>query len=350
MSRVLMMFLAAALLFDFQALAKDTKRGTLRDRDAAASGTNEAEGEALGRASELLLPPYQLNALTKDLPASDLRFTDERTLTVLGKAALWQWQINAKALQRLTLWRDQKDISQTPLRYLGGDGVNLFAAADTTLFQIRWQQNQVFLYPLASGTKVRGFAGHDDDFWLLHSTGLMQFDRYGKTLIPQTKLPYFTDAAWLAFDPAQRLLWAIRGSALLLTDLKQKKPQTHVVFTAQHPLRGLALLEDAGGDIMTHTDHAVLRFDPTGSLRQSFPVEGTRRLLAMAFNASSHAYLFSDQLLEVFDVQRRRGRRYRLPFADGEEITAMQLSHQHIAFLEGGRPRLFRLDTDERKR
>jgi len=350
MIRVFMMFLAAALLFDFRAVANDAKSDTLRASDAVESGAKKAEGEALGRASELLLPPYQLNAMTKDLPASDLRFTDEHTLTVLGKAALWQWHINTKALQRLTLWRDLEERSQTPLRYLGGDGVNLFAAADTTLFQIQWQQNKVFLYPLASGTKVRGFAGQNDDFWLLHSTGLMQFDRYGKTLIPQTKSIYFSDAAWLAFDPAKRLLWAVRGSQLLRTDLKQKKPQAQVVFTAQHTLRGLALPEGAGGDIMTHTDHAVLRFDPTGSLRQSYPVEGTHQLLAMTFSASNHAYLFSDQLLEVFDVQRRQGRRYRLPFADGEEITAMQLSHQHIAFLEGGRPRLFRLDTDERKR
>jgi hypothetical protein len=336
------LILVTVLLSAYRAQAKESP--------ANSDEPQHAETESIGRVNELLLPPFQLSSLTKDLPANDLLFPDEQSLMILGSTALWQWRIGTNSLQRLVLWQDTDAQTKAPLRYLGGDGINLFVAADNTLFQIHWQENEIFRYPLPPGLKVRGFSGQADDYWLLHSGGIMQFDRYGKTLIPRSKVTNFATAEAMAYEPHSHILWAVRGNDLWRTDLKLKAPRGRVVFSAQHPLHSLTLPDGAHGDVMTHTDHAVLRFGESGIMRPSIPVEGSRRLIAMAISATNHAYLFSDQLLEVYEIQKKQTTRYLLPIDNVEQVSALRLSGQQVAVLVSGRPRLFRLDTGRRKR
>ena len=98
-----------------------------------------------------------------------------------------------------------------------------------------------------------------------------------------------------------------------------------------------------GHEVISPTAHSVLRVDALGKLKQSIPVEGSRQLLAMHVTPEAHAYLFNDQLLEVFVPKGQLAFRYRLPLEDGEKVTKLELNGLRLALIVGGKPRVFTL-------
>jgi hypothetical protein len=287
----------------------------------------------LGTATELQLPPFQSSSLSRDLPIRALHFADDHTLMVLGASALWQWRIEERSLHRLILG------GKTPLTHLGTDGISWFAASPTELFQVRWDQGRVFRFPLPAGGAPLGFGGSGDDFWLVHSQGLLKFDRYGHTLSPRLGTPSLSPEDHAVLRPERKALWYVHGAKLFRIDLGGDGEPVPVL-AAKHPLLGLAA---AGRGFLAYTAHAVLRLTPEGKLKRSIPVEGRRQLAQVFVGDDLHAYLFSDQLLEVYRLKERQVERYRLPLDEGETPGEMAVQGHVLALTVDGHPRLFHL-------
>lgn len=299
-------------------------------------------GDRLGTVSEILMPPYQASALEHEMPVADVQYSGDKILLILGQESLFQWDIDGRKLKRLTLTKEAEREQTGPLVRLGSDGVSLFAAADGALFQIQWHEGRVFRYQnaAAAGGHALAFAGEGDTFWWVHDQALFRFDRYGKTLTPQRRVPLLSNASHAVLDAPAEVLWFIKGKRLFRLDLKRSDSQPAAVLQAKHALIDLQLV---GHEVIAPTAHTVLRIDPSGKLKRSIPVEGSRQLLAMHVTPEAHAYLFNDQLLEVFLPKERSALRYRLPLEDGEKINKIELVGHRLALIVDGKPRLFTL-------
>ncbi len=296
-------------------------------------------GAPFGRAaaaatvSEYRLPGFQTAALDQDLPAVDAVLAGPTTLWFLGKHNLWTWHLEGGRLARIALPKGE-------WQKLHFDGQSIYAAGTTGVFQVQIAQKRYFSYdlPVPGTGEALGFGGEGDELWLLHARALMKIDRYGKTLAPKLPAGALQKDDLVALDAATETLWIARGKQLLRQSVRS---EPEVVLTAKHPLFGLAF---SAGQVILHTEHSVLRLDAaTGKTLKSIPVEGGRKLAAMAVTKERHSYAFDDHLLEVFDLKNKAARSYRLPLDTDDRIELVLSAGDTAAVVVNGRPRAYKL-------
>src|SRR5262249_23122083 len=133
------------------------------------SGDKESTASLL----DLQLPSFQQAAIAADKSIQDVMLEPTGVTWLLGRTSIWRWNAGGKGLKRLKLG-DAKVADQDVLRHLGTDGVSVFAAGESALYQAQWAQGRVFRYPLKQRGPSFGFSGYGDDFWLLHAASLFQ--------------------------------------------------------------------------------------------------------------------------------------------------------------------------------
>ncbi len=282
---------------------------------------------------EYKLPGFKAAALEKDLPVADILLAGADSVWIAGKQSLWNWRLSEGRLTKIAL-------DEAPQK-LAFDGLSVFAAGKKRLFQYQVATKRLFVYqiPGAVDGNAVAFGGAGDDLWLVHARGLFAVDRYGKTLNPMKRLGFLTAGDLAAYDPAHKKLWVARGKEVSAVDLESgAEPKT--ILTVKRPLLGLAL--DAG-QVVLHTAQSVLRLDAgTAKTRKSIPVQGARKLTAMAVAKDRHAYVFDDYLLEIFDVEKKTAHSFKLGI-DGEEgVSRLAVAGDTAAMLVGDRVRAFR--------
>jgi hypothetical protein len=295
---------------------------------------------------EMALPAYQESSLQTDLPAKDIFFSSSNELWILGKRSLWTWNISLKKLRRIPI----AGVKSKPpgFKSLGTDGVSLFAAADNNLFQIQLEPNKIYRYlnPFAEQGKTLGLAGEGEHFYWLHTTALMQIDRYGKAVLPRIGNTALKASDIVILDTKTMEMFFVRGRRLVKVELAKKTIKERTLLKAEHKLLDLQFENPEkpdAGHLLVHTAHTVLVIDRGGKVQQAIPVEGQRNLIAMRIRRDQHSYLFSDSLLESFDMRTKAGTRFVLPLENPDLVTKLQTYGNFAAIIEKGTPRLFSL-------
>lgn len=294
-------------------------------------------------ATELSLPRFHAGTLEADSKQPDFVFDREQALWILGGTSLWVWKPVERKLRRMKLHDPQSD--GTPLAALATDGINLFASSKATVYQVAPGDGRVFRYPRvpAAGKRAPRFIGRGDDFWWLPGEALLKLDRYGKKLAPRGDAGFLAKAGRIAYAAEQGTLFWTEGKTLMRGRPDGKAPPKGV-FSAKHPLLDV---QAEGGHLVAHTAHTVLRLSHTGAVLQSIPVEGRRRLVRMHVGEDRHAYLFGDQLLEVYELATKTATRYALPLDENEKIGRLALAWPLMAVVADGAVRVFRLGDDD---
>jgi hypothetical protein len=259
---------------------------------------NEASAAAtLARTEEIILPSYLQGVLTEHLPIVDIITSGERGLWLISKGSLWLWRLESKGLTHMNL--DQGDPSHAPLQVLGSDGIAIFAASKSNLYQIIWPDRRIFRYSLPHGPdeSTLGFSGSGDDFRIVHTRGILRFDRYGKTVKLEQPFRTSLKEGKVKYHPQDNTLWRIQGKILEKANANEPNLNFKMLLKTHYPLTDLT---DDGVGMAVHTPYALLRISNIGKIIKSIPVEGRRSLLAMNLTKQSHAYIFSDGLLEIY--------------------------------------------------
>ena len=296
----------------------------------------------LATAREIRLPAYQQAALLKDSPINDVDFQQIDTLTMIGKSSIWHWDIAGGNLQRLQLTQSPNPLEDSSLRRLGSDGISEFAASDTRLYQVAWSSKRVLEFDLTLPGQILNFAGSGDNFWLLRATQLVQIDRYGKTVIPKLRLKPVNQPDRALYDPQRQRLWFTQRNSLLSQDTTDQNNTPKVILKLKQRILDIQATKQ---EIVAHTQHAVMRMSHEGKLKRAIPVEGRRRLVAMAITGSQHGYLFDDHVVEIYSTKSHQGRRFRLPLGNEEQVRLMHVNNNLIVILANDKPRLFTLDS-----
>ncbi len=299
------------------------------------------EKPAVNVAFEVILPGFQKAALRKDAPLQDILFK-ENNLVITGNHNLWVWNTNRNELKRYPLQKKTKGVFK--LRNLGTDGRSLFAASSNTLYQISQAASKTkimkFRLPHGKNGLTLGFAGTGDDFWWMHTSGILRIDRYGKTLIPTFGPMKLTRKHRIHFDIKSKYLWTAKDNVLTRINLGVRPPTKKIVLRAKNNFRGIG---GSTNGVVLHTSRSVLRIDNEGKILQAIPVEGHRGLLKMSHQDEVDSFLFSDRLLEVYDSSTKSVAFHSLPIESTKGIRSLAVQKDYVAVLQRGNVHLYKL-------
>lgn len=297
----------------------------------------QSEELKLSNLSEIILPEFQAAEVRKDGAVIDSLITDE-TLWFITNKILWKWNFLDRKVQKISLLqKSDPDV----LASLGFDGLNLYVAFTSGIYQFAIKQAKVYKYPFPQSIALRNarFFGFGDSFWLVANDQLNRIDRYGKTIAPISALPQESTKGHAAFDPENKLFWYVTKEGLHRVGIDQNaKPMK--VLQLKQPTK--SIVAKNGGAIVT-TTRTVLITSADGKRLQTIPVEKERKIDAATNDGDQHAYLFNDRTLEAFDLKTQSIGRYTLPFDPGVKITDLELGSGLVHMIADGKIRLFAL-------
>ncbi|MEY4629983.1 MAG: hypothetical protein RIQ81_103 [Pseudomonadota bacterium] len=334
--------------------------------------------------SEVFLPRYQADQLAADEPFSDLAVRSDTTVGnqvfgevwLAGRTSLWRWNIGDQSVRRYRLIDAQENSGRTPVkdaprldRILVEVSGGLLVASGDGLFEVEPESGRILRYPLPERLQrpvTTGLFGFGDRIVWTTRGHWIHLDRYGKRL-QSLPLPSAAEGAdKVLWSPMSRSLWLARGQTLSNTPVvaPTKKdeasgaagvprvPAARQVWLAQSPLLGVA---QGKGSVLAWTGSSVARFHDSGDFRalETIPVAAPRKLSLISVGLSSHAYLFSDGTLEVYDLMQRQRSSYQIPLPVGPGLAATSRfvlsgpsgQTQMVAII-GGKPRAFSLAKD----
>ncbi len=289
----------------------------------------------LANISEILLPEFQASEIAKDGDVIDAINTGN-TLWVLTKKILWKWSFLERKVQKISLL--QKSSSDN-LISVGSDGLNIYIAYTSGVFQFALKQGKVFKYPFSAKSPIKSanFYGYGDSFWIIANDQLSRIDRYGKTIIQQAKLPQSSMRTVAGFDPDNLMYWYANKNILYKVHIDQQaKPEK--IMQLKHDIKTIVAKKE--GAIVT-TQKTVLITDAKGGRVQTIPVEKSRKIESASNDDNTHAYIFNDQILETFDLKTQAVGRFLLPIDANAKISGLKVGFGLVHFVADGRVHLF---------
>jgi hypothetical protein len=291
-----------------------------------------------GTSREIILPTFQFAKMQSDLPISAAAIDSGDAMWLAGKQSIWRWQLKSNQLQKIRL---VKDLANGPLRDLVIHQDSLFAMTDRDLFQIKFNPlKAIRLKSNNASTRSIGMTPGGKHLYWITSKGVSAADPVQKTLMHLINSPDLARDDKAIFVWENGSLWYSQGDKLYLRNMIADKPVSKQILITKDKLRNIYR---SGDDIFVHTRFSVLRYDLEGNLLQTIPVEGERRLVLMNPSEEAHPYLFSDKLLEVFQLRTKRSLRYQLDIGRVQQATRMVTHGSMIGLVLDGKPRAFQL-------
>jgi len=297
-----------------------------------------ADSNKLKTSREIVLPDFQYKKIKSDLPIDSIIMDKQKTVWMAGKTSIWRWQLESNHLQRIRLI---KKPNGDRLRKLLIHQESIVAMSNQQLFELRF--NPTRLTKLKSNNRrvvsLNLSANKHDLFWIT-TGGVYLADLKNQNLIHMSQTPQLFSKDKISFVPKNGSLWFARKKDLFLRNLIDDNVQSKLLLKARNKLTAIHRIDD---NIFVHTKHSVLRYSTKGKLRQRIPVEGNRKLVLMSLTGRFHSYLFSDKLLEVFDLSKKNSKHYRLDIGVVKKARNLVNEGSMVALISDGKPRAFQL-------
>ena len=329
----------------------------LYSQHAPASGKNSAvkvtnsniDNEDWGPtiAEEVSLPKHHQEVLLSDGPFSEIFLPEDDSVWLFGQSSLWQWDLERATLSRVNL---RQQLGDQPLKNAALSQLSLFVTSNQALAQLQFDPKRVFIYHPpdqgpgeGAGDSLKLIAAKDKLWWIAKKT-VYSVDRYGKTL-KATALAYpLSHHDYLAADLENQVLYIGRSTKVFSIDLQSKPQKVSKIYDAPESIRSLAF---ENGQIVTSTQHVVVRINLRGEIQQSVPVEGNQSLVKSHFSQDKHSFLFKSGLVETFNMNNKSSRSFYLPSPwsklHDSAIAQMRIRGDYAGLIRQGRPYLFKI-------
>lgn len=309
-----------------------------------------AQGSANGpnpdpSVQELTLPNFQMETLDQDLPIKDVKISPDMTkIWMLGKSKLWQWDISTSTLKRIQLGTSDSPSMFSEIEPI--EAQRLLVIGLNTLLDLSVSPQHVYRYQLPSPGKMVGHRMVGHKFWWLMQNTINVVDlaqQSIKTFAAPSEMKE-TERVWI--DPDKMQLWLLSGNNLLIQKFSPQKNWTKPVTI--HQAKNMVLdLQGNGDDLFLNTHRNVLVLDTSSKGKTIIPVNPSLKLSAMHVDKTTHAYLFGNGKLELYDVAQRNKKEYHLEINENENIQKLTVRAPLIAVIVDDRPQLFWLKNLE---
>lgn len=338
-----------------------------------------------GGVTEIFLPRYQAEQMASDQPFTDLavRQGSEESpggskggeVWFVGRTSLWRWQLADQSVRRFRLIEKKENEKATASdrasirpfvtarmglgglhRILVEQGTGSFLVSSTDgIFDVDPNSGRILHYPLPARVKpvTTGLFGFGDHIIWTTAEDLIQLDRYGKRLHVIALPSAMKSADRLQWSPALKSFWLARGQSLSTLSLLPGSKESQA-WLAPHPLIGMTGDQNS---LFAWTGSSAARFSDAGTSAgkslDALKVAKERQLNLMNATAGTHAYLFTDGTLEVYDLESRQREAFKLPLPVGRDAAFVQSmvlggpkGSAQVAILVAGKPRVFSLAKD----
>ncbi len=305
----------------------------------SAAAAVQLDHRQFGSARELILPDFQYEKLRLDLPVTSAVLDKGNSLWISGQRSIWRWQLTTNQLQRVELLRD---LSGGALREVIMHQDSLFAMTDRDLYQIKFNPLAVVrLKSRQPDIKSISLAAGGKHLYWTTTKGIYAANLSEKTLIPLTDMPKLETNDNALFIWETDSVWYLRDNNLYLQKIKSEDGIPKKILSSKQKIR--AIQRGGDGDVFVHTRFSVLRYDLNGNLIQTIPVAGARKLVLMSPSPGAHAYLFSDKLLEVFQLDSKKSLNFRLEIGRVQQASKILINGSMVSLILDGKPRAFQL-------
>lgn len=287
--------------------------------------------------NEIIIPEFQATAIAKEGAIVDSLVVGD-SLWILTDKILWKWTYLDRKVQKITLVQKAE---AEKLVSLGYDGLNLYVAFTSGVYQFAIKRGKVYKYPFPNTGPIKKaeFYGHGDSFWLVANNQINKIDRYGKTISPVAKIPAGSSSAIAGFDPENQVYWyAIKNALYKWAVQPNQKPEK--ILQLKQMIRSVVAKNEG---VLVTTSQTVLISDGSGKRIQTIPVEKSRKIVSSSNQDDIHAYLFNDRILETFDLKTQSVGRYQLPIDISAKIKDLKVGAGLIHLVADGKIRLFAL-------
>jgi len=293
---------------------------------------------------EITLPAYQRQALDADTPFSAMILDSSNGIWILGSQHLWRWSLLDAQLQRFHLNTKNPSKERGNYRHLTTDSRSLFFTSPNALYRMELDPMRMIRLPIpneSATTLDLGLAG-DKLYWLTTKGSYLVDPGLDRLMLSVDSTFNNNDHSW--FDPKLQVQWIGRDDALFATANRDGKIRTRLIHRTNAAIKGI---QATAPEVFAYTSNTVLRFHRNGDLLQAIPVSSDRRIQAAEFRAGMHSYLFSDGLLERYNLQSESRRQYVIPADTSEASSVMVSSTSVVALILNQSPRVFHLlDVD----
>jgi len=272
------------------------------------------------------LDGYESSILQREGSIEDFIFLDN-DIYLLGAHSLWQWNLATNSLKKIPLQKKQNGVFK--LKNLGTDGFSVFAASSSQLYQYSPSKQQVFKYasPFGKSGLTLGFSGEKDNFWWIHSKGIIRVDQFGRSLIATYPLKNITRKNPFAFDYDKKYFWYLSKNNLKKVDFNKTKLEAKTAFATKSNFKEIALAKQS---IILMSNKSVLRLSQEGDFHQAIPVEGRRTISAMEAGSLNDRFLFSDGLLETYNHKAKSVTYHSIKNLDTSEVKRIKTSGDYL--------------------
>lgn len=310
---------------------------------AALSASARAEAPLI-EAFETVPTHFQWAKVSDDLPAKDILVESQAAAWFITKGSLWRWDLEEKKFSRFPLVKAGKDGTADELVSLESDGSNLMVASQNGLFMLSFDPYRVLFYPLPAGHErgaTVGVVGSGKHTFLIRENGIFEVSPGEQKTTPYLLGIRFMKSDRVLYSEKGNAFWVARNSSLMRISRDGKHSQHQVTtFTAKNPILGLAT---DGAALYASTRYTVVQLDGQGEPVTSIPVEGEHRLVRMSISGRQHAYLFSDKLFEVYQLDSKKLEQYFVDLGKVKSAGEIAMAKRTVGFIADGKPRVFQL-------
>jgi hypothetical protein len=244
------------------------------------------------------------------------------------------WDLSKSALKRVDLSKEAGEGTLQGIKM--DDRQNIYAASDEFLFRINSETNSItkFADPLFKGqNKASSLQIAADNVLWLKSNVLFELKQKDILTIKEAD-DFLNEEDKALYHPSSNSIWIIRNEALLSKNLNNKQKRASLIHKATNKFLDLAIVDE---ELLAHTENTVLRFNiNTKKLVQAIPVESKRKLRAFHIERDFHAYIFNDNLLEIYRIKEEKIAQYFIPIKDEDKISKLRVKDNVAAIISDG--------------
>lgn len=290
---------------------------------------------------EIQLPPFQNEQIKSDLPANHIYLENDKTLWIAGQKSLWRWNIVENTLKKIPLLEQEK--SNDKLIKVVSHENKLYILSKKSVFQLNFDPLKAVKLQSKNAMQfsIDITVGKQGVYWITNNQIYLvdHNERELKTL----KYPVsISSKDKIYFLPDDKKMWQIKDNGIILHNFNGNY-ESKVLKRTKSTIRNFSI---SGSDLFISTKYSVLHYSEKGDLVDSIPVENNRKLILMEQNESKHLYLFSDKLLEVYDMNSQKVYRYSLQLGRVSKAYDISSNKSIVAILLDGIPRIFQLSGD----
>jgi len=304
--------------------------------------TSAIAASGIALQTEVALPPFQNAKLVSDAPIRQVELANTETLWVLGQKDLWRWDLRKGAL---TKWTFDSPSLVAGVKALKAIGDNLWLATDGKLIRVSMTTQIVSSYdfPSRSAGKTLAIFERTGGVTWLRTDGVANLDTDGELpslVAAPGKLASENDLA--LFLESSNTLWLGHNGSLVRKRILDGSVKAQTIYKSTSKM--IALRSD-GQDVYLVLSDVILRYGLDGELKQGIPIAKTRKIVDAAFNAETHAFIFSDGALELYNVGKQKGCVFRVGSKD-DAFDKLTVDAGFVAHTASGVPKAWRLECN----